>query len=55
MYQLMDSDYFSSCLFAIAVLLILNFWLYNLIIAVVMSTFQSVRAADNRSAFGADQ
>jgi hypothetical protein len=54
MYALMDSDYYGAFLYSICALLVLNFWLLNLLVAVVVNTFQSIRAATKKSAFGAD-
>ena len=53
MYAAMDSDFFSSCLYFIVAVVILNFWFLNLLTAVVVHTFQDIRAETRRSAFGA--
>lgn len=55
MYATMDSDYFSSTFFFIVAIVVLNFWLMNLLVAVVVNTFQDIRSETKRSAFGADQ
>ncbi|ORX40063.1 Ion transport protein-domain-containing protein [Kockovaella imperatae] len=53
MYAAMDSDYFGSCLYFIVAVLVLNFWFLNLLTAVVVNTFQDIRAETKKSAFGA--
>ncbi|ORY24315.1 high-affinity cell membrane calcium channel [Naematelia encephala] len=54
MYMAMDSDFFSSSLYFIVAVIVLNFWLINLLVAVVVNTFKSIRADTKKSAFGAD-
>jgi hypothetical protein len=54
MYQVMTSEYFASCLFFIVAIIVLNFWLMNLLVAVVVNTFKDIRAETKKSAFGAD-
>ena len=54
MYNMMDADYFVSCLFFIICVIVLNFWLLNLFVGVITSTFSNIRAETNRSAFGAE-
>ena len=53
MYMAMDSDYFSSSLYFLVAVIVLNFWLINLLVAVVVNTFKDIRAETKRSAFGA--
>ena len=53
MYAVMDSDFFSSCLYFIVAVIVLNFWFLNLLTAVVVSTFKDVRSETKKSAFGA--
>lgn len=48
----MDSDYFSAAFFFIIGTLILTFWLMSLVIAVVTTSFQVIRAEQHSSAFG---
>jgi hypothetical protein len=55
MYSAMDSDYFASALYWLVGVIIINFWLINLVVAVVVNTFKDVRADTRRSAFGADK
>lgn len=50
----MDSDFFSSCLYWISAVIVLNFWLINLVVAVVVNTFKHIRSDTKKSAFGAD-
>lgn len=49
----MDSDYFGSASFFIVGTLILTFWLMSLVIAVVTTSFQVIRAEQHSSAFAA--
>ncbi|KAN0062969.1 calcium channel protein [Thecaphora frezii] len=51
MYDMMDADYFASCLFFIIGLIIMNFWLANLFVAVITNSFATLTAQTNRSAF----
>ncbi|WVQ72778.1 hypothetical protein IAR50_002338 [Cryptococcus sp. DSM 104548] len=55
MYTAMDSDFFGSSLFFLAGVIVLNFWLINLLIAVVINTFNDIRAETKKSAFGGDE
>lgn len=52
MFDMMDSDYFAASLFFIIGLVVLNFWLSQLGIAIIISSFHDVRAETRRSAFG---
>jgi uncharacterized membrane protein len=52
MYGMMDADYFASCLFFIVCLVVLNFWLINMFVAVITSTFASITDETRHSAFG---
>jgi hypothetical protein len=54
MYSTMAAEYFSSCLFFIVAIIVLNFWLMNLLVAVVVNTFKDIRNETKASAFGAD-
>ncbi|EPQ27265.1 uncharacterized protein PFL1_05188 [Pseudozyma flocculosa PF-1] len=51
MYDMMDADYYASCLFFIIGLIIMNFWLANLFVAVITNSFATLTAQTNRSAF----
>jgi hypothetical protein len=35
MYAMMDADFFASCIFFIICVIVLNFWLINLFVAVI--------------------
>jgi hypothetical protein len=54
MYETMDSDYQASALFFIVAVMVLNLWLMNLLVAVVVNTFQDIRAETKQSAFGGE-
>ncbi|KAF9530724.1 Ion transport protein-domain-containing protein [Crepidotus variabilis] len=53
MYTMIDSEFFVSCLFFIAAVIILNFWLINLFVAVITNSFAAIRQETQKSAFGA--
>ncbi|KAG5641384.1 hypothetical protein DXG03_005366 [Asterophora parasitica] len=53
MYQVMDAEYFFSCFFFIISVIVLNFWLINLFVAVITNTFSAIRSETKKSAFGA--
>lgn len=53
MYSIIDSDFFISCLYFIMAIIVLNFWIINLFVAVITNTFDAIRAETKRSAFGA--
>ncbi|KAM5541612.1 hypothetical protein V8D89_004802 [Ganoderma adspersum] len=53
MYQMMDAEFFVSCFFYIVCIIVLNFWLINLFVAVITNTFSAIRADTKKSAFGA--
>ncbi len=53
MYQMMDAEFFVSCFFYIVCIIVLNFWLINLFVAVITNTFSAIRADTQKSAFGA--
>ncbi|KAJ6589250.1 Ion transport protein-domain-containing protein [Mycena capillaripes] len=53
MYGIIDSEYFISCFFFILCVVVLNFWLINLFVAVITNTFSAIRAETKKSAFGA--
>lgn len=50
MFQLLDSDYYSSGIFTAVALVLLNFWLVSLLIAVVVGTYSVIRAEERHSA-----
>ncbi|RPD56855.1 hypothetical protein L226DRAFT_468999 [Lentinus tigrinus ALCF2SS1-7] len=53
MYQMMDAEFFVSCFFYIVCIIVLNFWLINLFVAVITNTFSAIRSDTKKSAFGA--
>ncbi|CCL98380.1 uncharacterized protein FIBRA_00375 [Fibroporia radiculosa] len=53
MYNMMEAEFFISCLFFIGCIVVLNFWLINLFVAVITNTFAAIRAGTQKSAFGA--
>ena len=55
MYDIMDAEYVVSCLFFIGSLIVLAFWLLNLVVAVVTTSFQVIREENQRSAFAAKE
>ena len=55
MYFAMDSDYFATCLYFLVGVIIINFWLVNLLTAVVVNTFKDIRAETKHSAFTANK
>ncbi|KAJ7435576.1 Ion transport protein-domain-containing protein [Mycena galericulata] len=54
MYQIIDSEYFVSSIFFILCIIVLNFWLINLFVAVITNTFSAIRQETKKSAFGAN-
>jgi uncharacterized membrane protein len=54
MYAMMSSEFFISSAFFIICLIVLNFWLLNLFVAVITQSFGASRAETKRSAFGAE-
>ncbi|KAF8585271.1 hypothetical protein K439DRAFT_1632798 [Ramaria rubella] len=55
MYAMIDAEFFVSSIFFIVCILVLNFWLINLFVAVITNTFQAIRSQTKKSAFGATQ
>ncbi|GAA5915927.1 hypothetical protein JCM5296_002066 [Sporobolomyces johnsonii] len=53
MFNMMDADFFVSCLFFIACLITLNFWLINMFVAVITNIFGDLRESTHKSAFAA--
>ncbi|KAI0031009.1 Ion transport protein-domain-containing protein [Vararia minispora EC-137] len=53
MYKMIDAEYFVSCFFFIVCIVVLNFWLLNLFVAVITNTFSAIREETHKSAFGA--
>ncbi|KAJ7199602.1 Ion transport protein-domain-containing protein [Mycena pura] len=54
MYSMIDSEYFISSIFFILCVIVLNFWLINLFVAVITNTFSAIRSETKKSAFGAN-
>ncbi|KAH8826844.1 Ion transport protein-domain-containing protein [Flagelloscypha sp. PMI_526] len=54
MYTMMDSEFFVSAFFFIIAVIVLNFWLINLFVAVITNTFGLIRSETKKSAFGAE-
>ncbi|KAI0050088.1 hypothetical protein FA95DRAFT_1487881 [Auriscalpium vulgare] len=53
MYSMIDAEFFISCFFFIVCIVVLNFWLINLFVAVITNTFSAIREETHKSAFGA--
>ncbi|KAJ7112947.1 Ion transport protein-domain-containing protein [Mycena epipterygia] len=53
MYSMIDSEYFIVSIFFILCVVVLNFWLINLFVAVITNTFSAIRSETKKSAFGA--
>lgn len=53
MYSMIDAEFFVSCLFFIIAIIVLNFWLINLFVAVITNSFSAIRSETQKSAFGA--
>ena len=53
MYSMIDAEFFVSCCFFIVCIVVLNFWLINLFVAVITNTFSAIRSDTKKSAFGA--
>ncbi|KAH6905112.1 high-affinity cell membrane calcium channel [Coprinopsis sp. MPI-PUGE-AT-0042] len=53
MYNMIDSEFFVSCFFFVVGVIVLNFWLINLFVAVITNSFAAIRSATQKSAFGA--
>ena len=54
MYNMMDAEFFISSLFFIVGVIVINFWLLNLFVAVITNTFSMIREETKKSAFGAN-
>ncbi|KAF9078268.1 Ion transport protein-domain-containing protein [Rhodocollybia butyracea] len=53
MYDIIEAEYFVSSVFFIVCVVVLNFWLINLFVAVITNTFSAIRSETQKSAFGA--
>jgi len=54
MYYAIDAEYMVACLFFIVGIVVLTFWLINLVIAVITSSFQITREESQKSAFSSE-
>lgn len=54
MYDMVDADYYTAVLFFIVGIILLNFWLANLFVAVISHSFASLSAQTDQSAFAAE-
>ena len=52
MYQIMASEYGVAAAFFIFGVLVLKFWLFNLLVAVITHSFSAIRTGTKESAFG---
>ncbi|PWN49893.1 hypothetical protein IE53DRAFT_331270, partial [Violaceomyces palustris] len=55
MYNMIDADYYASCLYFIVGIIIMNFWLANLFVAVITNSFATITAQTKQSAFAAQK
>ena len=55
LYYTTDSDWLASALFFAFGIVIMSFWLMNLLVAVITSSFQVIREEGKRSAFTAEE
>ena len=55
MYYTMDSDFLAAALFFAFGIVIMSFWLMNLLVAVITSSFQVIREESKTSAFAPDE
>ncbi len=53
MYSMIDAEFFISSFFFIICIVVLNFWLINLFVAVITNTFSAIREETQKSAFSA--
>ncbi|KAI8331328.1 Ion transport protein-domain-containing protein [Chlamydoabsidia padenii] len=51
MYDMMDAEYFVACLYFIVIVIVMNFWLLNLFVAVINEMFAKIREDNQHSAF----
>lgn len=55
MYYITDSDYLITAVFFAFGIVVMTFWLMNLLIAVITSSFQVIREESQTSAFGTEE
>ena len=53
MYDLVDADYYTACIYYIIGIILLNFWLANLFVAVISHSFAALASQTRHSAFAA--
>ncbi|KAG6372714.1 Ion transport protein-domain-containing protein [Boletus reticuloceps] len=53
MYQIIGSESAVASIFFIFGILVLNFWLFNLLVGVITNSFSAIRSGTKKSAFGA--
>lgn len=53
MYDMVDADYYTAVIFFIVGIILLNFWLANLFVAVITHSFAALSAQTEHSAFAA--
>ncbi|ORX60316.1 hypothetical protein DM01DRAFT_1332475 [Hesseltinella vesiculosa] len=51
MYLMMDAEYFLACVYFIVIVVVMNYWLVNLFVAVINEMFAKVREDSQHSAF----
>lgn len=51
MYDMMDAEYVFASFYFIVIVIVMNFWLINLFIAVITEMFAKVREDSKHSAF----
>lgn len=51
LYQVSDSETFAASLYYIAVVVLLNYWLANIFVAIIVEMFSSIREESKHSAF----
>ncbi|RUS24573.1 hypothetical protein BC938DRAFT_473379 [Jimgerdemannia flammicorona] len=51
MYDIMDAEYSFTCIYFIVIVVVMNFWLINLFIAVITEMFAKIREDSEGSAF----
>ncbi|KDN52688.1 hypothetical protein K437DRAFT_161584 [Tilletiaria anomala UBC 951] len=54
LYDMVDANYSAASIFFIIGLIVTNFWMANLFVAVITNTFASITSQTNRSAFAAE-
>lgn len=51
LYQIADAESFAASLYFIAVVILLNYWLANIFVAIIVEMFSSIREESKHSAF----